>query len=552
MYYWAHTEAPIATPATPGRIQTVSWPPTQDCNSKSPDLLTPNSRRKKINLPIGDNKLDLQSESPKTDNEIFNLRVQNNEQDILSNNKSTIENPVASQRIKELENVVNNLSRELERYKTLIEIQSLTQNALRDFGSPDVEAKNLLFKDSDMHKTTDFNDKFGRIERAVPFYNNDISVNNDELELINQESNRESDLSKSYDSCISSNEKPKLDDLSPNSIQNRDKTFSNKISPLSPISMHEKLSEEQVSISLNDNISPPLPDLDINTNNFRSLSPISDADFPPPPPLIGDGESSLKNGLFSPFKSVLKKVEPLDIGPTSLTPPPPSPLTDKASSITDDSLPPPPPANFVSMPPPTSTVGDPLPTLLESEPSSPVSTVEVSINDVVSTASEKKSEPPPPPPLSGMEVFTSSESGSGLPTPMQSMGPPPPPMPGDGPPPPPMPGAGPPPPPMPGAGPPPPPMPGMGPPPPPFPGLGPPPPPMPGMGPPPLPGSGPPPPPPVPGMPPPPPGIPPPPMPGMAPIPFPAPPIGGWQPYKAGEIFSYVFKNNNLLFSHEI
>lgn len=144
--------------------------------------------------------------------------------------------------------------------------------------------------------------------------------------------------------------------------------------------------------------------------------------------------------------------------------------------------------------------------------------------------------PPPPPPMPDW----------GPPPPPMPDPPPPPAMPDNGtsfaPPPPPMPCSGPPPPPMPCLGPPPPPMPCLGPPPPPLPpadplgadGSAPPPPPMSGMGPPPPPiaGMG------VPGLPlqgtssss----GIGPPPPPS-GPVPFPAPPVGGWNVQRAGE-----------------
>lgn len=128
MYYWAHTEAPAAMPATPGRIQTAAWPPAQEniINVKTPDQSTPSARRKKLSL---DNKL----ESPKGENEIFNMKMQFNDCESI-NYLNCSESNVNNQRIKELENQITNLSRELDRYKTLVEIQSLTQNALRDFG----------------------------------------------------------------------------------------------------------------------------------------------------------------------------------------------------------------------------------------------------------------------------------------------------------------------------------------------------------------------------------------------------------------------------------
>lgn len=533
MYYWAHTEAPVAPPATPGRIQTVSWPPVQDIphNQKPPDPMTPNSRKKKLNLNIENlsnkiNPLVKDCEEQKVVNEAINLRI-GQDTTLMNNKNSEDKEPyINALRIRELEDLVNSLLTEIDRYKTMGDIQNLTQNALRDFGSPIKEKKiepKIQLNDSEKNlpEKNDIN-MFGKFERAEPFYNNDdVSASTD---MISSQT-----FIKSYEEfCTSRSEKQKEASLlanSSNSVNSDAKSTppATCLTP-SPPPMPDTDSESNYP-SL-----PPPPFPEDLTIPFENANPESGT-FSPPPPLSENNQSSVRvaDKTTTPPSAVA--------GPP---PPPPPPMPD----LDMGSMGPPPPS--------MSGLGPPPPPMSGMEPYSSMGPPPLPLSGMG----------PPPPPISGMEPYPSMGPP---PPPMSGMGPPPPPMsgmepyPSTGPPPPPMSGMGPPPPPMSGmegppppppppmsgmGGPPPPPMSGMGgpPPPPPMMGMGgPPPPPMMGMGgppPPPMMGMGGPPPPPMNGGGPPPPPAPggPPPPPGMGPIPFPAPPVGGWQhPNKAGK-----------------
>lgn len=105
MYYWAHAEAPPAVPQTPGRLSSTSWPPTPS----------------EISAPEGDRSPEVVTPPPMTRD---NFKSSAKDVEILS-----------------LEEEVKRLKQEVEKYKTLVEIQNLTAKAVKDFGSPDVENK---------------------------------------------------------------------------------------------------------------------------------------------------------------------------------------------------------------------------------------------------------------------------------------------------------------------------------------------------------------------------------------------------------------------------
>lgn len=107
MYYWAHAEVPASIPQTPGRLPTHSWPPTPSEifapeDNHSPEAITP----------------------PQMTRDNFKSSAKDVE--ILS-----------------LEEEVKRLKQEVEKYKTLVEIQNLTAKAVKDFESPEVENRGL-------------------------------------------------------------------------------------------------------------------------------------------------------------------------------------------------------------------------------------------------------------------------------------------------------------------------------------------------------------------------------------------------------------------------
>ncbi|KAF5269711.1 hypothetical protein FQA39_LY08634 [Lamprigera yunnana] len=102
MYYWAHSETPASVPQTPGRLNSLSWPPTSPCTTElyGSDLFT--------NIDIS----DLRTSSP------------------IPEEKRSVKY------VEFLEEEINHLKLEVEKYKTLNEIQALIGNTVKDFESP--------------------------------------------------------------------------------------------------------------------------------------------------------------------------------------------------------------------------------------------------------------------------------------------------------------------------------------------------------------------------------------------------------------------------------
>ncbi|XP_071455083.1 protein cappuccino-like [Hetaerina americana] len=466
MYYWAHSEVPIAPPPTPGKLPPVSWPPSlPDLATaaprpgaryteagKSPEAV--NGTYRAASLPVTP---AVEDTSAKTEEEKSGggengqefqqvvMGLKREHQDNLSRMSKTQEVALFSlrgeqaeklceyeERIAQLEDTVIKLQQELEKCQTLASIERLTQKAQADFGSPTEEEVSIL------------------------------SSKEVESEKLHKQPKIPSPIPQSVSPSVQREEKEKSEKAA-SPVERKSPELVSKDEIVEP-----KVDEEKTSVLTSPpaSVSPPKQ----KTLMAQSLaSPTSSPTSQLSPQLSPEKQPSL------PSPSVRIPTSPVKVSPSPPPPPPPPPMPDVAGP------PPPPMPEFIPIPPPPP----PVPETGGPPPPPPM---------------PDSSGPPPPPPLPGM-------AGP----------PPPPPMPGSGipPPPPPFPGMG--------GPPPPPPMPGMGgpPPPPPLPGMGgpPPPPPLPGMGgpppPPPLPGMGPPPPPPVPGT-------------STSPLPFPAPPPGGW------------------------
>lgn len=122
MYYWAHAETPASVPQTPGRLSTLSWPPTSPTPSElSNKATTPGAPELIQPFPQPTYARD-NNASP---NEV--LKSSARDVEILS-----------------LEEEITRLKQEVEKYKTLVEIQTLTVNAVKDFESPVVESKSIV------------------------------------------------------------------------------------------------------------------------------------------------------------------------------------------------------------------------------------------------------------------------------------------------------------------------------------------------------------------------------------------------------------------------
>lgn len=118
MYYWAHSETPASVPQTPGRLSSIAWPPT----------------------PVSNSEVFFANEdfaaSPKTPE-----RPPSSASGAFEKFSSA-----RNVEIMALEEEINRLKQEMEKYKTLTEIQLLTAKAVKDFGSPVEEDKDFVCK----------------------------------------------------------------------------------------------------------------------------------------------------------------------------------------------------------------------------------------------------------------------------------------------------------------------------------------------------------------------------------------------------------------------
>ncbi|XP_066252112.1 protein cappuccino-like isoform X1 [Euwallacea similis] len=104
IYYWSHAEAPQTQPQTPGRLSTIYWPPASPCEALPEDV------------------------------------VDNSGHDLSIKCRQEMKSSARDVEILALEEEIRSLRQEVEKYKTLIEIQNLTTSAVKDFESP-VEEK---------------------------------------------------------------------------------------------------------------------------------------------------------------------------------------------------------------------------------------------------------------------------------------------------------------------------------------------------------------------------------------------------------------------------
>ncbi|XP_018575430.1 protein cappuccino isoform X2 [Anoplophora glabripennis] len=393
MYYWSHAEAPISIPQTPGRLSALSWPPMSPT-----DVFTPPSTNEAINSILMD--------GPPQGNTLLSPSID----ELNKPRPMEFKNSARDVEILSLEEEIKRLKQEVEKYKTLIEIQTLTTNAVMDFSSP-VEENKPLIKSCDnlssLSKLSKSDNKLNELSRVAQ---------------VNAEAQVETDVRIKKSSSAQTDEL--LVTVAQGTQTDDDITFTSK-------NLAEALDRTSRGTEM-DKADLPTSSVttDVHTPATKSeneaLSTVSPAPCATTP--LSDSIAQTTTKLVPP--------PPPPPIPATIAPPPP-PMPGTAGPL-------PPPMSGTAGPPPP-----PMPGLAGPPPPPMPGTVG-----------------PPPPPMPGL--------GGPPPPPMPgTAGPPPPPMPGTvGPPPPPMPGMfGVPPPPMPGmAVPPPPPAPGVGPPPPPPPG----------------------------------------------------------------------------------
>ncbi|KAJ8961942.1 hypothetical protein NQ317_001036, partial [Molorchus minor] len=123
MYYWSHAEPLMSVPQTPGRLSMISWPPMSPS-----EIWTPNVAEA-INTVLATSPLLGLSE--------INGEIGRPRPPELKNSARDVE-------ILFLEEEIKRLKQEIEKYKTLIEIESLTTKTVLDFSSPMEEKKPFI------------------------------------------------------------------------------------------------------------------------------------------------------------------------------------------------------------------------------------------------------------------------------------------------------------------------------------------------------------------------------------------------------------------------
>ncbi|XP_045473458.1 formin-like isoform X3 [Harmonia axyridis] len=129
IYYWTYAEIPNSVPQTPGRISMVSWPPN---SPSSCDAITKP-------LPSG----NLSSPRTTPDENIDESCSPENDHSPPPGRKGELSSSARDVELLSLEEEIRRLRQEVEKYKTLVEIQMLTAKAVKDFGSPIDETKTI-------------------------------------------------------------------------------------------------------------------------------------------------------------------------------------------------------------------------------------------------------------------------------------------------------------------------------------------------------------------------------------------------------------------------
>lgn len=302
MYYWTHAETPLSIPQTPGRLSMVSWPPT----SPSDVFLSPSTNEALIQTPD-----QLQTA-------------------ILPKPNQEFKNSARDVEILSLEEEINRLKQEVDKYKTMIEIQNLTAKTVQDFSSPLDETQSFTNCDSSIHKSV-------QTDNSSISFSEAQSTQTDEAQTSDKTTCTSKAL-KSEKATIDSKHKEGLQDLQ------------------EEISLVSKELESMTKSTLLPPPPPPLPP-SIESTNLSPMPGLEAPPPPPPPPML-----CLQN---PPISSSLQGVGPPPPPPMpTFGIPPPPPLPNLNGSLPPPPPPPPMPGVYAPPPPPPmlgSGTGPPLP-----------------------------------------------------------------------------------------------------------------------------------------------------------------------------------------------
>nr|CAI5839787.1 unnamed protein product [Callosobruchus analis] len=286
MYYWTHAEVPASVPQTPGRLSMVSWPPTSPSTEQ-------------FASPCNKDTFSPDDEKP-------------------ARPRQELRNSARDVEILGLEEEVNRLKQEVEKYKTLIEIQTLTTNAVIDFSSPVDEGKTF---DKDCDKLD--NKLSERIDTKVVAQRN--------VEAQTDKRNIQSASTQTEDSSLAQHVQTDDDPIAKPSEH--------------PIGDVKPTAKTTASSSAGAPPPPPPPPPPPTMSEGVWVPP------PPPPPMPGGGACpSPEVSRLSPGGGVCPPPPPMP-GISGAPPPPPPPMPGISGG------PPPPPMPGMTGPPPPPMPG---------------------------------------------------------------------------------------------------------------------------------------------------------------------------------------------------
>ncbi|KAJ9582146.1 hypothetical protein L9F63_003488, partial [Diploptera punctata] len=491
MYYWSHAETPTAAPPTPGRLTASAWPPSSPLGfSAAAELANaatsrPGARYTEAEFQqvvMGlkrEHRENLNRLSKDQEVALFNVRGEHAQR--LSE---------ADERIAQMEETIAKLTQELERYKTLSDIQSLTERTKADFDSPTTEVKappSLELTDSEIERKDVELGKMTKTSSEITLRDAEsmttivtetktVSTSTEHLCGVYDKSIDTSDLllvnkTDEVPTPYTATSEAKLE-ISPSSVPSKTTLETSSAVPSETSAVQLQTSTIPSDVKLETSVVSSEAKLEIEKTKAVGTEVIN------PVPVKSEHEEDAQTTVL---EVTVSSQSPTSKPETSMakmgSSPPSTPMPDMM----------PPPSSMPCVgppPPPTSSMGPPPPPMHGTMPPPP----------------PWPGTMPPPPLMPWYDASSTSNACYDANLHLQCLGMMPPP-----------------PPPMPVIMPPPPPMPGMMPPPPPLSGMMPPPPPLPGMGPPPSPASG-----------------------AGTPMPFPTPPAGGWMANRANCSFGDI------------
>ncbi|CAH1379031.1 unnamed protein product [Tenebrio molitor] len=332
MYYWTHAETPLSIPQTPGRLSNVSWPPTSPSDlylSTSTNDAVIASSPKTPELPF----VESENERPRSNQEFKNSA---RDVEILS-----------------LEEEVNRLKQEVDKYKTMIEIQNLTAKTVEDFSSPVEEHKLFKSCDSSLNKLVQTDD-LSEVNLAQ-FCSEAQSTQTDETQRTDQTTSTNSEASLKVEEVVMQEKPPPspppaltvVDKATPPPLALEPSTPSPVLASEPPKFPTPSPPPPPMPVSVTAPPPPPMPTSSEEAPPPSTQSAIAPPPPPPPMPGLGGPPPPPMPGLGGPPPPPMPGAGPLPPPMPGFAPPPPPP-----PALNGGPPPPPPPGGPVPLPPP--------------------------------------------------------------------------------------------------------------------------------------------------------------------------------------------------------